>query len=285
MKYRLIGLDLDGTLLSPDNSVSRENIAAVRDAQDAGVLVVPCTGRGWCESVRPLSPVANLSVGVFNTGAAVVDMASGEAIELAALEPHVALELIEYLRPLPEAVLVYMDRGAAGCDYMVTGDGELTDNTRKWFEYNELVIRENRHPSADDLHHALRVGLVARGNKAFEVEQEVAERFNGRVSVHAFAGVPTARAEDRLYIAEIFSKDVNKWRGLQYLADQHGIAHDQVAAVGDEVNDLAMLESAGLGIAMGNAVQQAVDVAKHTTLSNEEHGVAHAIRQMLDGRW
>lgn len=285
MKYRLIALDLDGTLLGPDHKVSDENLAAIADARTAGAMVVPCTGRGWRESLSSLVDVPNLEHGVFNTGAVVVEMKSGKAIDLAAFEPHVVLELVEFLRDLPDAVLVYQEHERTGRDYLVTGDGALTDNTQRWFEMNQIRFQENRRPTDVDLHHSLRVGVVVAGRRAFDIEKQVTERFADRVSLHCFAGVPTTSSEDAVYIVEVFAAGVNKWRGVRWLAEQHGIAPEQVAALGDEVNDLAMLEHAGLGVAMGNAVDQAKAAADRQTLTHAEHGVAHAIRQMLDGAW
>ncbi|MEM9913951.1 MAG: Cof-type HAD-IIB family hydrolase [Planctomycetota bacterium] len=285
MKYKMIALDLDGTLLGPDHTVSAENRAAIADAQDAGVLVVPCTGRGWRESLNALGDVPGLSLGVFNTGAVVVEMDRGHAVDLADIEPHLVLELIEFLRDLPQAVLVFQEHGRTGRDFLVTGDGAITDNTQRWFAMNNLLVSENRHPTPVDLHHSLRVGVVATGRAAFEVEDKLGERFADRVDLHCFAGVPTAKAEDAVFIVEVFAKGVNKWRGLSWIAEQHGIASSQVAAIGDEINDLAMLEHAGLGVAMANAVPRAAEKADRHTASNADHGVAHAIRQMLDGVW
>ena len=285
MRYRLLAIDLDGTLLSPDLTVSAANAAAIAAAQDAGVLVVPCTGRGWRESTAVLAGVSGLTVGVFNSGAAVVDTDTGTALDLAAFEPHVVLDLIDHLRSLPEAVLVYQDRGRTGRDYLVTGDGELNANTRRWFTMNRLAVGEVRHPSVDDLHHSLRVGLVAKGDRAFAVERDVIEHFGDVADVHAFAGVPTAAAEDRVFIAEVFAKGVTKWRGLRYLMEQQNIPAAEVAVIGDEVNDLAMLEHAGLAVAMANAVDRVKALAHRHTRSNADDGVAHAIRRMLDGSW
>lgn len=285
MKYRLLALDLDGTLLGEDRKVSAENAAAIADAHDAGVLVVPCTGRGWRESVEPLANVPHFTHGIFNTGAVIVEMDSGKAIDLADFEPHLALELVEYLRDLPEAVLVYQEYERTGCDYLITGDGAVNGNTAIWLSTSDLRIKENRRPTADDLRHSLRVGVVATGQRAYDIEDQVIERFADRTSLHCFAGVPTTSMEDKVFIVEIFAAGVSKWRGLQWLAQQHGITDDQIAVMGDEVNDLPMLESAGLSIAMANAVEPAKQLAHHITRSNADHGVAYAIRQMLDGAW
>ena len=194
-------------------------------------------------------------------------------------------ELVEFLRDLPQAVLVFQEHTRTGRDFLVTGDGQTTDNTKRWFEMNQMLVTENRHPTAEDLRHSLRVGVVATGRSAFEAQDRLIERFSDRVDLHCFAGVPTTKKEDAVYIVEIFAKGVNKWRGVHWLAQQHGIGPKAVAAIGDEINDLAMLEHAGLGVAMANAVPRAAEKADVRTLSNADHGVAHAITQMLDGAW
>ncbi|MEO0586176.1 MAG: HAD hydrolase family protein [Planctomycetota bacterium] len=289
MKYKLLAIDLDGTLLRTGGVVSDAHRSAVDRALDAGMLVVPATGRGWREAQIGLKNLGDtydrLGLGIFNTGACVAHTTTGQSVDLADFEPHLCLELIEHLRPMPEAVLVHMDRHLAGVDYLVTGDGDLTDNTQCWLTQNDLRHKEIRNPCPEDLHHALRVGLVARGQRAFDVCSNVEQAFAGRISVHAFAGVPTAQGEAAVYIAEVFAAGVNKWRGVQYLMDQHGIAAEQVACIGDEINDLAMLQAAGCGIAMGNAVDQAKAAADRITLPNTQDGVAHAIDQLLDGSW
>ena len=287
MKYRLIALDLDGTLLGPDHRVSDANVAAILAAQAAGAMVVPCTGRGWRESVGWIANVTGLQFGVFNTGAVVVDMADGRAIDVAAYEPALALELVEFLRDLPDAVLVYQEHGRTGREYLVTGDGRLMDNTRRWFEMNDIRYLEQRHPREADLHHCLRVGVVVGGEMAFDVERRVTRHFADRVDLHCFPGVPTAAdpSRDRVFIVEIFPKGVNKWRGVAWLAEQHGIDPAQVATVGDEINDTAMIRHAGLGVAMGNARDAIKQLADRQTLPHVEDGVAHAIRQMLAGHW
>ncbi|MEM9881581.1 MAG: HAD-IIB family hydrolase [Planctomycetota bacterium] len=285
MNYDLLALDLDGTLLGPDHRVSAANRAAIADALDAGVAVVPCTGRGWRESLNALGDVPGLELGVFNTGAAVVEMTSGAAADIADFEPHVALELVEFLRGLPEAVLVFQEHTRTGRDFLVTGDGAVTDNTKRWFTMNRLLVEEVRRPTAEDLRHSLRVGVVAAGRHAFDIEARLVETFADRVDLHCFAGVPTADKEDAVFIVEVFARGVDKWRGLSWIAAQRDIPAERVACVGDEINDLAMLKHAGLGVAMANAVDRAKAAADRETLSHEHDGVAHAIRRMLDGEW
>src|ERR1700722_17190696 len=109
MPYRMIGIDLDGTLLDRHGAASKANIAAIAAAQAAGVLVVPCTGRSWNESRPALVPVPGLTWGVFTGGAWVAEVDSGRSVDLAVIEPHLVKELVDALADLPEAVLVFQD--------------------------------------------------------------------------------------------------------------------------------------------------------------------------------
>lgn len=285
MNYRLIGIDLDGTLLDPRGRISGANRDAIAAAQAAGAMVVPCTGRAWHESHYLLKDVPGLELGVFITGACVADIASGASVDLALVEPGVAREAVEVLRPEPEAVLVFRESSRAGHHYLVTGDGKLTDNTRWWFELTGAQVHFQRGLTLRDLHHTLRVGMVAPGSRVQSLEAKVAGALGGRVQVHSFAALNHESARETVAILEVFAAGAHKWRGLSYVAQQHGIEPHEIATVGDEVNDIAMLESAGCGIAMGNAADAAKRCAAHVTHSNRDDGVAHALHEMIAGRW
>lgn len=285
MKYSLIALDLDGTLLGPDQRVSVENAQAIAEAQAAGVFVVPCTGRGWCESAEYLCDIPGLTHGIFNTGAIVAEMSTGRAVDLAKFEPHLIKQIVEFLAELPDAVLVFQDLQHTGRDYLVCGNGGLTKESRRWFESNEIRTQTISRPGLYDLHHSVRVSMVALGEHGFEIERRVAERFGEQIGLHCFGGVPTADREAARFMVEIFAAGVDKWRGVRWLADQRGVAPEHVACIGDEINDLAMIQHAGLGIAMANAIPQVAVIADRTTLSCTDHGVAHAIYRMLEGDW
>ena len=160
MNYRLLAIDLDGTLLCPQGKLSRENLDAIADAQAAGLTVVPCTGRGWREAKSILDQVPNLGVGVFVTGAAVTDVPTGRTRHFTALDPDTAAELIDLLKDEPQAVLAYREPNRVGHEYLVTGHGQLTPNSQWWFAFTGAVVHTQRHVTPADLRHPPPLGMA-----------------------------------------------------------------------------------------------------------------------------
>ncbi|XAM01151.1 HAD hydrolase family protein [Phycisphaeraceae bacterium D3-23] len=284
MRYRLIAIDLDGTLLCPAGEASRENLDALHTARTRGVHILPCTGRGWREARRAIAGLPEAELGIFNTGAMVCKTADGGTVDAAPLARATVRALIELLRDRPEAVLLYTDPAQTGVEYIATGDGQLTDNTRWWFEHNALRYLETKSPDPALLDHVVRVGLVLPSREAPDLVQCVAERFTNKVEAHAFDAVQMADGEP-MHILEIFGPGVTKWRGIEVVARRLGIAQSEVAVIGDQVNDLPMLRQAGCAVAMGNAIDAVKAIAHRETRCNQTHGVAHAIEQMLAGVW
>ncbi len=284
-KYRMLAIDLDGTLLNSAGRVSRTNIKAIERALEAGMMVVPCTGRGWPESRLTMQQLPPLDMGVFVTGAVINDVRSGQPHELAVVEPNLALNIVNHLSQLPEAVLVFRDKNVVGHDYLVTGQGALTGNTQWWFQHARLTVSFCDQPTLDDMHHVLRLGVVAVGHRMEEIGPEVEKAFGEQIYMHSFPGVPMPDPDETIHVLEVFSKGVDKWRGLSWVAEQHDIASQQVIAIGDSINDHSMIDSAGLSIAMGNAIEPLKAKADHTTLHHDEDGVAHAIDRVLAGEW
>ncbi|MCC7193772.1 MAG: HAD-IIB family hydrolase [Phycisphaeraceae bacterium] len=285
MKYRLIGIDLDGTLLNRSGRPSPENLAAIRAARDAGAIVVPCTGRAWIESKKALAELVSLEIGVFVGGAAVSSIQTGTMLDISTIEPYLAMELVQYLWDLPEAVLAFRDFNSVGHDYLVTGAGSLSANTEWWFQATKARVQFQRDLTPADLHHTLRVGIVATESRMNEVTARLRRDFAGRIVMQSFQAVQMPDPAESVHVLEIFGWGVDKWRGLRWIADQHMIGSSEVAVIGDEVNDLAMMQSAGCAIAMGNAIDAVKAIARHTTRDCDQHGVAHALERLIKGEW
>ncbi len=286
MRYRLIGLDLDGTLLNRRGRISAENLAAIVKAHDAGVMVVPCTGRSWQESHLAIDAlIGGAEVGVFVTGAMVNDLRSGQTLDVITLAPDLVRDITLAMQAAGEPILLLRDRWKTGHDYLVTGPGRLADNTHRWFVTHEVPVEHVRELRAEHYQHVMRIGVVTGHEQAQAMQQVISGRFADVVQVHHFPAVHLERAVLHLDILEVFARGVDKWRGMMWVADKHNIAPEQIAVMGDQINDLEMMKQAGCRIAMGNAVDALKKHAHHITLDCDEHGVAHAIECLLAGKW
>jgi HAD superfamily hydrolase (TIGR01484 family) len=295
--YDLIAIDLDGTLLDPDGRLPIASIDAVARARAAGMRVVVCTGRGLGESrafLDRLFPDAH-AVGapvIVAGGAMIADVASGRTTHRWAMDEALVRELCEHFSQRELAPLLLKDRHAAGFDYLVVNSGPLEEPSRWWFSVMDVEVKFIDDP-AHDPHpeHTVRVGFAAHTQRMLDLARSVTDSFGPRTTVQHFAAVSgddgnqEGGKDNAIHLLEVFDRQVNKWSAVRHVAAELDIGRDRIAAIGDEVNDLPMIEGAALGIAMGNAVKKVSDVADRLTLSNADDGLAYAIDRILDGEW
>jgi hypothetical protein len=211
------------------------------------------------------------------------------------MHPTLTSRLTERLLSRGHPVLVLKDPHAAGYDYLVvTGRRRLVLDpvTQWWFEEMAVTIRlatsveSDPHPE-----HTVRVGVCADASELGGLERMVRSEFADTVTVHNFPAVVAPNDATHwsggavAHILECFDARADKWNAVRHLAAERGIDAARIAAVGDQVNDVTMIEGSGLGIAMGNAVGAVRAVADRVTGTNAEDGVAHAVSMILAGEW
>jgi len=109
------------------------------------------------------------------------------------------------------------------------------------------------------------------------VQKILADQFDGRIVCHSIHV-----ASYGVDVLEVFDPAVNKWEGILHVARRHGILPAEIIAVGDDVNDIAMLKSAGLGVAMGNAKPEAIAVADRVINRNDSDGLAEFLEELVN---
>ena len=280
--YKLLALDLDGTLLDPSSRVSAENARAVRLAQQAGVQVALCTGRNFTET-RAFNAQLETSAdwAVIANGAATERLVDGAQLTFDGLDRQMCRqilaicaqfhtdpclytgdslyygrELLRFLQALRQRGHVTLDETAEGYYYI--------DSPEKWCATLEQeggrilkAILHNVDPAAVDRMIAL-------------LEQD------GR-----FELAPSVMYGGALKNVEINCKGVHKGCGLERLATLLGFGMEAVMAIGDSDNDLTMLRMAGLGVAMENAAPHIRAAADVVTAGNAADGVAQAIYRYI----
>lgn len=275
----MIAIDLDGTLLSPTGEVTKRAKDAVHKALAAGMLVCFATGRNWTESRTVVEAVEHYATAVFAGGAMVVDTERDVTLHRMMMDPALAAELSGHFEAEGHAVLALQDTTTAGVDYLVTGDAPLNNATTQWMGITRASIRRVPRLGSYDHPHTVRVGIVASREDVARSTRSLDQRFGDRI-VHQGLYVPAYAVE----VLEVFDPAVNKWQGILHVARHHGIEPDEIIAVGDDVNDIPMLRSAGLGVAMGNARPEIHAIAKRVIGSNADEGLAMFLEELVAGR-
>jgi 5-amino-6-(5-phospho-D-ribitylamino)uracil phosphatase len=275
--YRMIAIDLDGTLLSPHGTVTQRTREAVHKALEAGLLVCFATGRNFTESRGVLDEVAHHGAAVFVGGAMVIDTKHRVTLHRTMMEPQLAAELCAELEAAGHAALALQDTATAGCDYLVSEAIEIDPETAAWMRVTNAqwkrvgdLIAASRHE------HTIRVGMVSSREVIEPVKRRLEARFKERIYLQSVL-VPTKNVE----VLEVFDPSVNKWEGILHVARRHRIDPAQIIAIGDDVNDLHMIRSAGLGVAMGNAKEEVRSIAKRIIGSNRDDGLAVFLEELV----
>lgn len=290
-RYDLIAIDLDGTLVGRQGAVSRENLAAVQRARRAGVGVTICTGRVLSECHAVLDAIEQLEPVVVSGGAQIACGRERRTLDGLSLDSVLIDRVAEFSRGHDLAVLVQKDRDQAGFDYAVLYEGErLHPVLELWMDKQKAKgsAVEYRVSRDGPLHDLPSVRAVASGSAAevARLSELLTRELAGVAMVHAFP-LSTHVPEDTEppHVLEVFPVKADKWSALQRLADRLGVPHDRIAAIGDQANDLQMLEGAALGVAMGEAPDFVKAKADRVSETCANHGVALAIDRILNGEW
>ncbi len=275
-KYRMIAIDLDGTLLAPDGKVTERTKSAIHRCLSAGILICFATGRNWTESRTVIDTVAHHDHAVFAGGAIVIDTKQEAILHRQMVDPQLAREVCKVLEDAGHAVLALQETSAAGVDYLVSDEIPENAETLQWMSATNAKVHHVSGLAQHPHEHTLRLGIVAAPPECEKVAATLTERFGERILLQRIF-VPSAKVE----VLEIFDPGVNKWEGIQHVARRHGVERHEIIAIGDDVNDLPMLKQAGLGVAMGNARPEIQQAAKKVIKSNREDGLAQFLEELV----
>lgn len=277
--YKLIAIDLDGTLLSPTGEVTPRAKAAVHGCLSAGMLVVFATGRHWIESRTVLEAIEHYDSAVLVGGAIVMDTKQQVTLHRTLMDPQLARDLSSVIERLGHAVLATQDHAAAGCDYVLSADVPADPETWRWMESCGSKVKRVSKLADFDHAHTIRISVVAVANELSRVEDAINAQFGERIFYHRIVVSHAGRD-----LIEIFDPSVNKWEGILAVAKKHGIEPHQVIAIGDDMNDVHMIQHAGLGVAMGNARPEIKAIAKRVIGANHDEGLAEFLEELVETR-
>ncbi len=264
----LIAIDFDGTLLGPDGQVSAATKASVRQVIDAGHEVVFATGRTWHECHDIIEQVDHRGKAVFVGGAFIVDTQVGKVLHRQGMAVDIARELCRIMQDNDVRPLVLLDREGTGFDYAINTQ-PLPPLVAEWHERHAMKHLVVEDLVAYDHKHTMRLGTFGPPDNVTAVEQQIEATFGERVLAYKID-----LANVGVELLEVFDPSVNKWAGVERVAALHDIDAADVVGIGDDMNDLHLLEGAGIGVAMGNAKPPVKAIADKVIGKNADDGLA-----------
>lgn len=279
-RWKIIATDLDGTLIGWNHKINDRDLEALRQAREAGFHVAICTGRNSSESAGIIRSLDLTGPGIFVNGAMVCDMATGRAVDAQLLEDALALEAIHFLGMRGHAVLVLADHPETRLPaYALTDHGPPHRATTDWLLVNRVQAAAVNALPAEFFGHIVRVGIVVNTDEAVTLHRDLAAHFGLRATTHSIYS-----PHYDVQIIELFAPGANKWSGLEHLAAQMNARPDQIITIGDDINDLPMLQRARLSFVMASAAPAIHAHGKRMTGSQADCGVAQVIDALLAGQ-
>ena len=280
MKTKLIALDLDGTVLNSEGVISDITVSTIKRAIENGIHIVLATGRSVGLICEEIKCIKGIKYAITSNGAAIVDLKENKIIYSNFLSIDILKKIIKIIRDFPIIVEFY----ANGYAYI---DEEVFFNPIKYgLNKESLGLMYNNHKLVKDIFLLIEeeqenefLCFVEKINIPF-LKGDMREDLFKRLSSMNNDIKITSSVKDNL---EINSYNANKGNGLEELSRFINISLEETAAIGDNNNDIEMIQKAGIGIAMGNAIEDIKIKADFITLNNDNDGVAEMISKILDG--
>lgn len=267
-KIKMIGLDLDGTLLTSDKRLLPFTRQVLAEAIERGILVLMATGRPYTGIPEELRSFPGIRYALTSNGARILDTQTGEVLIEHLLPLKSAKKALEILQKYDTLQEVYFNGQGYAEKEKLERISRYHHNPHMW-EY----VRKTRKPVLDLSE------LIARENQDMDKVQalfadmdELAQAWKELEKYEELVLVSSLG-----YNIEINAVGVEKGEGLIKLGELLKIRPEEIMACGDGDNDIGMLEKAGIGVAMGNAEDKVKAAADHIAGTNDEEGAAKAI--------
>jgi len=276
MKFKIVAVDIDGTLLDSRGELPSENASAIRRTVDLGIKVILVTGRRY-GTARKVAYSLELDFPLITHNGALVRYPSDSA-RLATwfLSPEIAYEILAVTDPFLPYIVLHRDKPLQG--QMVTHPRSLENRALQGYleKMPQSVYQLERLEDAinDDLIQIMFAGTLS-------AMSEVEKSFENSGLLEKVKLTKTYYAEKNIGIVDILDKDCSKRCALEFLAGFYDCQPQEILAIGDNYNDLEMLEYAGVGVVMRNCVDELKGKGFEETSSNDDFGVAKTLQRFI----
>lgn len=273
-KIKMIGMDLDGTLLTTEKHLTDRTRNVLEEAIRRGIIVLPATGRPLCGLPKEVMAIEGIRYAVTSNGARVMDMKEDKVIEKHLLPVEKARRILEILEKYDTLREVYFD-----------GIGYAQEDALEQLE------RYQETPAMADYVRSTRVAVPDVREK-FEQENRDVDKTQGVFAcmkeraraLEEVRSIPDIEVTESLKKnIEVNGKGVHKGNAVLSLGKYLGISEEEILVFGDSSNDTDMIRMAGVGVAMANSKPEVIEAADYVTASNDEDGVAAFIETYVLG--
>lgn len=276
-RYRLLAIDVDGTLVNSRNELTDATRDAILQARRAGIEIVLATGRRYSRALPLVEPL-ELNVPLVTASGALIKRAEDHrTLYRAEFLPGTLQACLDVVAEAGHEAVLYADTFDQGFDYYCRSRATESPELGEFYERNVGCER-----TLENLMHEPPAGIFAgfamgTRQQMLSLEHELASRLPEQLYVHVLRS-PRYTG----YMCEIAPFGVSKWTGVMRLAAEWDIRPEEICAVGDDVNDIPMIAAAGLGVAMDNAQEAVKAAADRIAPGHDDDGLVQVVRWILE---
>lgn len=273
--YKLIAIDLDGTLLTDDKKITKENVDFINHIIHIGYEVVIATGRGYYSAKRLTKELSKPLVYISNNGNVVRNSEGDKDIAIKVLDGEDYRTILREGELRKLSPIIHVDHYHNGYDIVVSSETIKNDQFKSYIKSNYRYKEVNYFE--EDIDRILCIVYPGDHIDLNDFHSYISEKFPEKFGTHIMENVDQAEG-----LFEIMNPLGNKWSGIMEYANIKGINQSEIIAIGDDNNDLDMIVEAGLGIAMKNGsslVKSSSDII--TERDNNDSGVSHELQRIL----
>lgn len=268
--YKLVAIDLDGTLVTDEKELTKKTVEVIKEASKKGVKIMISSGRSFYRLERFIDALdlrkENQCTICFN-GGMIVENKTKEMLYSKSLDAEEVEELIQLGKALRLPIMIY----TRDTHYVETIPEVVRKNTKNLKGMNLKVVNFNQINFKKPENYIYKVCFIDKPEKIIEKRKQISEEILKKYEI-------TSSVPEYL---EIVKKGIKKSEAIKVVMEKYDIKQDEVMAIGDGENDVEMLDFAGLGIAMENASDFVKGFANDVTTSNNHDGVANAIEKYI----
>ncbi|TCS81820.1 hypothetical protein EDD72_11158 [Tepidibacillus fermentans] len=275
MAYKLLALDIDGTLFSSKKYILPQTKKMIRNVIKDGLLVTLATGRSY-SFAKEIAKDLNIKIPIITHDGALIANCLEQPLFISKLPNEIVQKMIEMITDFQLDFELQQDPYSI-INVRYPWKNFFNTKSLSALKYKFVEYRSSKFISNQDMLSYIKlnriepqkISIVAENEKKIQfIMKELLTKFHDQIRI-TYSGMGF----------EILPKDISKAFGLKVLSSELGIDSTEIIAIGDNHNDIEMIEYAGLGVAMDNAPQKVKKLANYVTRSNDENGIAYVIQR------